>query len=107
MSNFFRTSELRSIDHQEFDLNVYASNSLKRSLLEVDLEYPKVLRELHNDYPLSPDKIDNTKKLVMLKSKVTYVLHYENLQFYLRLGLKLEKNTSHLRNQSITMVTTI
>ena len=24
--------------------------------LEVDLEYPKELHELHNDYPLAPEK---------------------------------------------------
>ena len=34
-----------------FDLNIYASNSLKEYILEVDLEYPKELHELHNDYP--------------------------------------------------------
>ena len=26
-------------------------------ILEVDLEYPKKLRELHNDYPLAPEKL--------------------------------------------------
>ena len=35
-----------------------------------------------------------------------YVIHYWNLQFYLRLGLKLN-NTSCIRVQSITMVKTI
>ena len=27
--------------------------------VEVDLEYPKELRELHNDYPLAPNKIES------------------------------------------------
>ena len=36
-----------------------------------------------------------------------YVLHYENLQLYLRLRLKLKKNTSSIRIQSITMAKTI
>ena len=31
---------------------------LKRGALDVDLEYPKELRELHNDYPLAPDKTE-------------------------------------------------
>ena len=35
-----------------------------------------------------------------------FVLHYENLQLYLRLGLKL-KNISRSRIQSITMAKTI
>ena len=34
------------------------SNSSKGCVLEVDLEYPKELRELYNDYPLPPDKIE-------------------------------------------------
>ena len=37
--------------------------------------------------------------------KEKYVLHYENLQLYLRMVFK--KNTSHIRIQSITMVKTI
>ena len=38
--------------------------------------------------------------------KEKFVLHYENLQLYLRLGLKL-KNISRSRIQSITMAKTI
>ena len=33
-------------------------NSLKGSVLEVDFEYPKELRKIHNDYPLAPDKTE-------------------------------------------------
>ena len=29
---------------------------------EVDLDYPKELRALHNDYPLAPDKVEIKKK---------------------------------------------
>ena len=76
--------------------------------LKIDLEYPKELRELHNDYPLAPDKIEikieilpnyqlkiaefynipigNVKRLV---PNLFNVLHYEILQLYRRLGLKL------------------
>ena len=37
-------------------------------------------------------RIDNAKKLVLnFFAKENYVLHYENLQLYLRLGLKLKK----------------
>ena len=32
--------------------------------LEVDLEYPKELRELHNDYPLAPDKIEIKREIL-------------------------------------------
>ena len=95
-------------------MNKYTSNCSKGCVLEVDLEYPKELRELHNDYPLAPDKIEikkemlfdyqlkisalynipigNVKKLVPnFFDKEKYVIHYENLQLYLRLGLTLKK----------------
>ena len=58
MSKFLPTSELKWIDPKEFDLKKYISNSLKGNVLEVDLEYPKELHELHNNYPLAPDKIE-------------------------------------------------
>ena len=51
--------------------------------------------------------IINIKKLVpKFFCKEKYVLHYENLQLYLRLGLKLKK-TWRVRIQSITMTKTI
>ena len=31
--------------------------------LEVDLEYPKELCQLHNNYPLAPDKIEIKEKM--------------------------------------------
>ena len=37
------------IDHKEFDLNKYNSNISKGFVLEVDLEYPKELWELHSN----------------------------------------------------------
>ena len=39
-------------------MNKYTSNSSKGCILGVDLEYPKELHELHNDYPLAPHKIE-------------------------------------------------
>ena len=61
-------------------------------ILEVDLEYPKSLHDLHNDYPLAPEQIEvnKVKKLIPnLGDKKKYVIHYENLKQYLNLGLKL------------------
>ena len=72
------------------------------------------MRQLHNDYLLAPDKIEikremlfeyqlkiadlcnipigNVKKLVPnFFDKEKYLIHYENLQLYLRLGLKIKK----------------
>ena len=82
--------------------------------MEVDLEYPKELHELQNDYPLAVEKIKVTKEILCPyckniqeqfgisigqvakliptpASKKNYVLHYRNLQLYLSLGLKLKK----------------
>ena len=61
-------------------------------ILEVDLEYPKNLHDLHDDYPLAPEQImvNKTSKLIPnLGDKKKYVLHYEDLRQYLKLGLKL------------------
>ena len=58
MSKFLPTGGLKWIDSKEFDLNKYSNNSTKECALEVDLEYPKELLQLHNDYPSAPDKIE-------------------------------------------------
>ena len=50
MSKFLPTSGFKRIDPKEFDLNKYTSKI--GCDLELDLEYLKQLRELHNDYPL-------------------------------------------------------
>ena len=58
MSKFLSTSGFKWINSKEFDLNKYTSNSSKGCVLEVDLEYPKELRELHNNYSLATDKVE-------------------------------------------------
>ena len=120
MFKFLPTSGFKWIDPKEFDMNKYTSNILKGCVLEVDLEYPKESHELRNDYSLAPDKIEikremlseyqlkiadlynipigSVKKLVPnLFDKEKYVIHYENLPLYLRLGLKLKKISSRIR----------
>ena len=70
---------------------------LHSCILEVDLEYPKNLHDSHNDYPLAPEQIvvNKVSKLIPnLGNKKKYVLHYENLKQYLKLGLKL----THIHN---------
>ena len=111
MSKFFPTSGLIWKDPTEFDLKKYTSNNSKDCVLEVDLEYLKQLLELHNDYPLATEMLanyqlkiadvyniltHNVKTLVPnFFNKETYVVHYENLQHYLRLGLKLKKSIAY------------
>ena len=95
-----------------FNANSIGGNSPTGYILEVDLEYPDELHELHNDHPLAPEKlvinhnmlsnycssiankydikIGGVNKLVPnLGNKSKYVLHYRNLQLYLSLGIKL------------------
>ena len=110
MSKFLPTSGFKWIDPKEFDLNKYTNNSSKGCVLEFDLEY---IKELHKDYPLAPDKIEikrvsclTTNKIADLYNipignlknldpnffdKEKYVIHYESLQLYLRLEMKLKE----------------
>ena len=64
MSKFLLASEFKWINSKEFDFNKYTSNSSKRCVLEVDLEYSKELRELCNDYPLAPDKLEIKREVL-------------------------------------------
>ncbi len=66
----------------------------KPCILEVDLEYPKELHDLHNEYPLAPERliVGKVEKLIPnLNDKTKYVLHHGDLKLYLRLGLNLMK----------------
>ena len=65
MSKFLPTGRFKWIDPKNFDSNKYSNNSSKSYVLKVDREYPKELRELHNDYPLAPDKYEIRKRNVV------------------------------------------
>ena len=59
-----------------------------------DLDNPEDLHDLHNDYPLAPDriKIRTVEKLIPnLNNKTKYVVHYANLKLYESLVLKITK----------------
>ena len=64
-------------------------------ILEVDLEYPENLHDLHNDYPFCPERLEcknGVEKLIPnLRDKTKYVIHYKNLIQCLKAGLKLKK----------------
>ena len=114
MIQYLPTGGFKWLTGEEVDLSKYNDESEKGLILEVDLEYPEELHDLHNDYPLASEKINVTedmlspycreiaekfkvkvglvKKLVpTLSNKERYVLHYRNLQLYMSLGLKLTK----------------
>ena len=63
-------------------------------IVEVDLEYPIELHDLHNDYPLAPDhlRMGQVEKLIPnLQRKENYVVHYEALKTYKKYGIKVSK----------------
>ena len=70
-------------------------------ILEVDLEYPETLHDLHNDYPFCPEKVkckNGVEKLIPnLNDKTKYVIHYKNLIQCLRAGMKLKKIHSGIK----------
>ena len=90
------------------------SKSPRGYFIEVDLEYRDKLHELHNDYPLAPEKlvvfsdmlsnyckrvadkheikVGDVKNIIPnLGNKTNYIVHYRNLQLYLSLGMELTK----------------
>ena len=108
----FKWLKQNKIDN--LDIKKYDKENKKGIILEVDLEYPEKLHDLHNDYPLAPEKVKVTdnmlsnyckkiadkynistglvyKLIPTLSKKEKYVLHYRNLQLYIDLGLKLTK----------------
>ncbi|KAK3720534.1 hypothetical protein QZH41_001987 [Actinostola sp. cb2023] len=102
------------VEELQENLMTLSDDGTEGYILEVDLEYPKELHDLHNDYPLAPERqkvpqdwlspychqlieelelnFTPTEKLVPnLNDKTHYILHYRNLKQYLSLGMKLTK----------------
>ena len=93
-------------------VNSIGQNSPTEYILEFDLKYSDELHELHNDYPLAPEKLEISPNMLSnycssiakeynikiggvhklfpdLGNESKYVLHYRNLELYLSLGMKL------------------
>ena len=108
------TGNFKWLNPEIVNLGNYDENSDKGIILEVDLEYPKELHSLHNDYPCAPEKMIITddmlsdyarkikkehsvssgkvpKLVTTLLDKEKYITHYQNLKLYLSLGLKIKK----------------
>ena len=117
MSQYLPTGNFKWLTKEQINKTNLANYSEEHDeglLLEVDLDYPQELHDLHNDFPLAPEKLKVNKNMLseycqkiakkfnissgqvhklitMLGKKEKYVLHYRNLQLYLSLGLKLKK----------------
>ena len=76
-SKFLPAGGFKWIDPKEFDMNKYNSNSSKGCAIEVDLEYPKELCELHNNDPFAADKIE-IKKETFSKYQLVISNFYNN-----------------------------
>lgn len=107
--NFLSEDEAKT-----FDFASVPDEGNRGYILEVDLEYPDHLHDVHNMYPLCPENTviepselspytqslaeklsiqsSSCKKLVAnFKSKKRYVVHYRNLKLYTRLGMVVTK----------------
>ena len=117
MSQYLPTSNFKWMTDKEIskiNLGKYKADDKKGLILEVDLEYPRELYDMHNDYPVCSEKVKVSKNMLSayckkiaekynisiglvskliptLRDKKEYVLHYRNLQLYLDLGLKIKK----------------
>ena len=72
----------------------YDENNDKGYILEVDVEYPKKILDLHKDLPFLPkrEKTNKCKKLACsIENKEKYVVHIRALKQALNHGLKLKK----------------
>ena len=63
MSQYLDHSVLKWLNHK-FDVNSIGENILIGYILEADLKYPGELHELHNGYPLAPEKLKISDKIL-------------------------------------------
>ena len=108
MSEYLPYGEFEWLENiDEFDVTSINEKSEIGYIFEVDLEYPKELHEIHNDYPLAPEKLavssnmlstyckniadkydikdgDVKKSSPNLGNKTKYVLYYRTNVFIFR-----------------------
>ncbi|XP_023311415.1 uncharacterized protein LOC111692008 [Anoplophora glabripennis] len=82
--------------NSNIDVTNVSDTSSEGYLLEVDLEYPTHIHDLHRDLPFCPEHsappgCKNFKLLATLHNKTRYVIHYRALKQALKQGLKLTK----------------
>jgi hypothetical protein len=117
MSQALPVDELRRLEKEEckhLNTNSVSDDSEEGFILEVDLDYPPELHDLHNEYSLAPEKMKvaenmlssyakklledidmkgtSTEKLMPnIHPKEIYVVHYRNLKLYLSLRMRLTR----------------
>lgn len=83
-------------DFNHLDISNIPSDSPTGYILEVDLDYPAIHHDKHNDFPFCAENgmlgsMKVNKLLGTLYSKKNYVIHYRTLQQCLKHGLVLTK----------------
>ena len=83
----------------DFCLDSVGEDSSIGYILEVDLEYPNKLHNLHNDYPLAPEKLEISEK--MLSKYCSDIAH----KYGIKVGgvNKLVPNLRNKKNMSFTL----
>ena len=67
VSQYLPTGNFRWMTGKEtnkIDLGKYKADGKKGLILELDLEYPRELHDLHNDYPVAPEKAKVSKNML-------------------------------------------
>jgi hypothetical protein len=101
-------------ERDNVNIDDYLNDEGRGMVLEVDLDYPEELHDLHNGYPLAPESkeiessmlsdyaktiaekynisVGGVRKLITsLGPRKKYVVHVRNLKLYMDLGMKLVK----------------
>ena len=115
MMQLLPTEILNWVNPKDFNLDHYSINNPIEYILEVELDYPEELHDLHNDCSLGSEKTeirkeilfdyqlqiieDNNFSLAKTKRNITnlgnkrkYKLHHQNLKLYFILELQFQKS---------------
>ncbi|XP_074035338.1 uncharacterized protein [Leptinotarsa decemlineata] len=95
MSQFLPYGGFEWVD-TNIDVSQIPDDNLEGYILQVDLEYPERLHDLHKDFPFCPEhrappNSKLTKLMPTLFNKTEHTLHYRNLKQALEHGLKSTK----------------
>ncbi|CAH1109449.1 unnamed protein product [Psylliodes chrysocephalus] len=99
MSQYLPYGGFKWVD-TNIDIMSIHDHSPEGYILEVDLEYPKKLHNVHQDLPFLPEHLNpatlrpctnKSKLMATLQNKEKYVIHYRNLKQAIKYGLKVTK----------------
>ena len=115
-NNLYGVSMVQSLPYKNFKWsNNLTLDKIQTGIYEVDIEIPKELHDKFKDYPLCPEirnipednlseyqtylnnklnikYTEKDKKLILdLLTKKNYKIYYKNLEYYMKLGVKITK----------------